>query len=102
MTRTVWVCLVAYVYMLAILLYSVIGRIRAMTSHLGVANEGDDTVYRACDCVHDGSVKVWFPGEPGGDICARLCVYVFRYVQIVLYDVGGCHMDVIIHPEEVD
>ena len=28
--------------------------------------------------------------------------YVFGIVQIVVYDVGGCHMSVVIDPGEVD
>ena len=47
MTRMTWVCLVVYGYMLAILLYKVIGKIRLMTLHLGVVNGGSDTVDRA-------------------------------------------------------
>ena len=40
--------------------------------------------------------------QGGGGICAQLCIYVFRGVQIVVYDMGGCHMDVVIDCEEVD
>ena len=88
MTRMTWVCLVTYEYMFVILLYRVIGRIRAMASYLGVVNEGDDIVNRACGHIHDMSVKVWCPGELGGDICTWLCVYAFRCVWIVLYDIS--------------
>ena len=29
-------------------------------------------------------------------ICARLCIYTFGIIQIVVYDVGGCHMSVVL------
>ena len=38
----------------------------------------------------------------GGGICAWLCIYAFGIVWIVVYDIGGCHMSVIIDPGEVD
>ena len=40
------------------------------------------------------SVKIRCPHDPGVGICAWLCIYVFRIVQIVVYDVGGCHISV--------
>ena len=47
---------------------------------------------------------LWHVGEErcphgsGVGICARLCIYAFRIVRIVVYDVGGCHMSVVIDP----
>ena len=32
----------------------------------------------------------------------RICVYAFRIIQIVVYDMGGCHMSVVIDPGEID
>ena len=46
--------------------------------------------------------KIRCPRDLGVGICARLCIYVFRIVRIVVYDVGGCHMSVVIDPGEVD
>ena len=54
---------------------------------------------RTWDCLCDMSVKISCPGDSGGGICAWLCIYPFRSVQIVVYDVGGYHMCVIINPE---
>ena len=73
-----------------------------MTLHLGVVNGGTDMVNRAWGHVHDMMVRMRCPGDLGGDICAWLCVYVFIYVWIVLYDMGGCHMDVVIDTGEVE
>ena len=102
MTRMTWVYLVAYGYMLAILLYRVIGRIRMMTLHLGVLIRGIDMIDRAWGHVCDMTARIRCPGVSGGDICAQLCIYAFRYIGIVVYDVGGYHMDVVINPGEVD
>ena len=96
MTRTTWVCLVAYGCILATLLYRMIGRIRVMALHLGVMNGGGDMVNRACDCVCGVMVKVRCPDRPGGDICAQLYMSTFEYVQIMSYDVGECNIDVVI------
>ena len=80
----------------AISLYRVIGRIRMMTLHLGVLNEESDMGGRTWNHVCGISVKLRCPRGPGVGICARLCVYVFGIVQIVVYDMGGCHMSVVI------
>ena len=45
------------------------------------------------------SAMISCSGGPGGGICAWLCLYAFRDVRIVVYDVGGCHMSVVIDPE---
>ena len=42
------------------------------------------------------------PGDLKVGICAQFGVYAFRYVWIVVYDMGGCHMDVVINCGEVD
>ena len=34
----------------------------------------------------------------GVGICSRLCIYVFGIIQIVVYDMGECHMSVVINP----
>ena len=81
-----------------ILLYRVIGRIRMMTLHLGVLNEESDTRGRTWDRVRGVSVKISCPRDPGVGICARLCLYVFGVVRIVVYDVGGCYMSIVIDP----
>ena len=59
-----------------------------MALHLGVVNGGGDMIDRACDFVCGTMARIRYPGDPGGDICAWLCVYAFGYVWIVLYDVG--------------
>ena len=82
----------------AISLYRVIGRIRVMTLHLGVLNEESDTRGRTWDCVHGISAKIRCPCDSGVGICARLCVYAFGIVQIVVRDMGGCHMCIVIDP----
>ena len=38
----------------------------------------------------------------GGDTCAWQCIYAFGYDLFVLYDMGGCNIDVAINPGEVD
>ena len=67
MTRMTWVCLVTYGYMLTMLLYKVIGRIRVMALHLEVVNGGSDMIDRACDHVHGAMAKIRYPGSMGGD-----------------------------------
>ena len=69
-----------------------------MTLHLGMANEGSDTGGRTQDHVCDLSAKIRCPHDPGVGICVRLCVYGFGIVQIAVYDMGGCHMSVVIDP----
>ena len=90
---------VAYEYMLTILLYSVIGRIRIMTLHLGVTSGRSSMISRTWDHLCDMSVKISCPGDLGRGICAWHCVYAFGSVQIAVYDVGGYHMCVVINPE---
>ena len=82
----------------AISLYRMIGRIRMRTLHLGMMNEESDTGGRTWDRVHDISAKIRCPRDPGVGICAWLCVYAFRIVRIVVYDMGGCHMSIVIDP----
>ena len=69
-----------------------------MTLHLGMMNKGSDMGGRTWDHVHDVSVKIKCPHDPGVGICARLCVYAFGIVHIM----GGCHMSVVIDPGEVN
>ena len=88
----------AYGGIFVISLYRVIGRIRMRTLNLGIMNEGSDTGGRTWDRVHDVSAKIRCPRGPGVGICARLCIYAFGIVQIVVYDVGGCHMSILIDP----
>ena len=45
---------------------------------------------------------VMCPGDSGGGICAQFCIYAFRSIWIVVYDMGECHMCVVIDPGEVD
>ena len=82
----------------AILLYRLIGRIRMMTLHLGVLNEESDMRGRTWDCVRDISAKIRCPRGSGVGICARLCIYAFGTVRIVVRDVKGCHMSIVIDP----
>ena len=82
----------------AISLYKVIGRIRMMTLHLGVLNKDSDMRGRTWDRIRGISSKIRCPCGPGVGICARLCVYVFGIVRIVVRDVGGCHMSIVINP----
>ena len=79
-------------------LYRVIGRIRMMTLHLGVLNEESDTSGRTWDCVRGVSAKIRCPRDSGVGIYAWLCVYAFGIVQIVIHDMGGCHMCIVIDP----
>ena len=92
---------VTYVYMLTISLYRVIGRIRMMTLHLGVLNEEISMTGRAWGCFCDVSVTISCSGGSGGGICVWLCIYAFGDVGIVVYDMGGCHMSVVIDLERV-
>ena len=85
-----------------ILLYRVIGVIRVIASNLGVVYGSDGTVDSQCNHVYGVLEKVSCSDGAGGGICAQQCVYAFGYVQIMLYDVGGCNINVIISPEEVD
>ena len=87
--------------MVAILLYRVIG-IGMMTLDLEIVNEGSDMGGRTWNHFHDVLVMIRCPHDLGGDICTWLCVYAFRSIWIVVYDVGGYHMSVVIHPGEVD
>ena len=87
-----------YGSMVTISLYRVIGRIRMMTIHLGVLNGECDTRGRTWDHVRGLSTKIRCPHDSGVGICARLCVYVFGVVRIVVHDVGGCHMCIVIDP----
>ena len=82
----------------AISLYRVIWRIRMRTLHLGVMNEGSDMGGRTWDRVHDVSAKIRCPRDSKVGICTRLCVYAFRIIRIVVYDMGGCHISVVINP----
>ena len=79
-------------------LYRVIGRIRVMTLHLGVLNGESDMKGRTWDRVCGISAKIRCPRDLRVGICARLCVYVFGVVRIVVHDVGGCHMCIVIDP----
>ena len=90
---------VACEYMLVISLYRVIGRVRMMTLHLGVTNGRSGTTSRTWDHLHDMLAKISCPGDLGGGISAQLCIYVFGSVWIVVYDMGGCHMCVVIDPD---
>ena len=69
-------------------LYRVIGRIGMMTLHLVMTNKGSDMGGRSWDCVHDVSVKIRCSCDPRVGICARLCLYAFGIIRIVVYDVG--------------
>ena len=69
-----------------------------MTLHLGMTNKGSDMGGRTWDRVCDALAKIRCPRDLGVGICAQLCVYAFGIIQIVVYDVGGCHMSVVIDP----
>ena len=73
-----------------------------MTLDLEMVNEGSDMGGRTWDRFHDMLVMVRCPHDPGVGICARLCIYVFRIIRSVVYDVGGYHMSVVIDLGEVD
>ena len=77
-------------------LYRVIRRIGMLTLHLRMMNTGSDTGGRTWDHVCDVSVKIRCPRDPGVGICTQLCIYAFGIVHIVVYDVGGCHMSVVL------
>ena len=70
--------------MFTISLYRVIGRIKMKTLHLGMMNKGSDMGCRTWDHVRDLLVKIRCPRDPGVGICARLCVYVFGIIWIVV------------------
>ena len=91
-----------YGNMVTILLYRVIGRIGMMTLHLKIVNEGSDMGGRTWDHFRDVSAMISHPRDLGGGICTRLCIHAFGIVWIVVYDMGGCHMSVVIDPGEVD
>ena len=69
-----------------------------MTVHLGMTNKGSDMGGRTWDRVRDVSAKIRCPCDLGVGICAWLCIYVFGIICIVVYDMGGCHMSVVIDP----
>ena len=69
-----------------------------MTLHLGVLNEESDTGGGTWDRVRGVSAKIRCFCGLGVGICAQLCVYAFRIVQIVVYDMEGCHMSIVIDP----
>ena len=73
-----------------------------MSLHLEIVNEGSDTGGRIWDHFCDVSAMISCPHDLGRGICAQLCIYTFRIIQIVVYDMGGCHMCVLIDPGEVD
>ena len=73
-----------------------------MTLHLRMVNEGSDMSGRTWDRIRDVSVKIRCPHNSGVGICIWICVYAFGIIQIVVYDVGGCHMSDLIDPVEVD
>ena len=79
-------------------LYRVIGRIRVMSLHLEVLIGESDTMGRTWDCICGVSAKIRCPCDLGVGICARLYVYAFGIVQIVVYYIGGCHMCIVIDP----
>ena len=85
-----------------ILLYRVIERIGMMTLHIEIANEGSDTDGRTWEHLCDVLAMISCPYDSGGGICARLCISAFGIIQIDVYDMGGCHMSVVIDPSEVD
>ena len=91
-----------YGNMVTIPLYRVIGRIEMMTLHLEMVDGGSDTGSRTWGRFCDVSVMIRCPHAPGVGICARLCIYAFGIIWIVGYDMGGCHMSVVINPGEVD
>ena len=67
-----------------------------------MSNEESDTGGRTWDRIRDVSAKIGCPRGSGVGICAQLCIYAFGIIRIVVYDVGGCHMSVVIDPGEVD
>ena len=91
-----------YGNMVVILLYRVIGRIGIMTLNLEIVNEGSDMGGRTWDCFCDVLAMISCPHDLGVGVCTWRCVYAFGIIQIVVYDMGGCHMSVLIDPGEVD
>ena len=99
MTRVTWVCLVVHGCMCTISLYKAIERIRVMALHVGVLNRRGNMVDSTCDYVHGVLGNVSYSDGPRGDICAQLCIYVFRHVWIASYDIEGCNINMVIDPE---
>ena len=91
-----------YGIMVTILLYRVIGRIGMVTLILEIVNEGSDMGGRTQDHFHDVSAMISGPHDLGEGICTWLCIYAFGIVRIVVYDMGGCHMSLVIDPGEVN
>ena len=73
-----------------------------MILDLEIVNEGSGTGGRTWDRFRGVSVMISYPHDLGGDICGQLCVYAFGIVLIVVYAVGGCHMSVVLDPDEVN
>ena len=69
-----------------------------MTLHLGVLNEESDTRGRTWDHVCGVSAKMKCSHGLRVGKCAWLCVYALGIVQIVVRDVGGCHVSIVIDP----
>ena len=65
-------------------------------------NEGSDMGGRTWGHFCDILAMIRCPHDPGVGICTQLCVYAFRIVWVVVYDMGGCHMSVVIDPGEVN
>ena len=65
-------------------------------------DEGSDMGGRTWDHFRGVLAKIRCPHVSGVGICAQLCVYGFRIIWIVVYDVEGCHMSVVINPGKVD
>ena len=63
-----------------ILLYRVIGRIGMMTLHLKIVDEGSDMGGRTWDHFCDVLAIIRCLCDSEGDICAWLCIYVFRII----------------------
>ena len=68
------------------------------TLHLGMMNKGSDMGGRTWDRVRDVSAKIRCPPDLGVGIYTQLSIYAFGIIQIVVYDMGGCHMSVVINP----
>ena len=67
-----------------------------------MVNEGSDMGGRTWGCFCDMSAMVSCPYDLRVSICTQLCIYAFGIARIVVYDMGGCHMSVVIDPGEVD
>ena len=63
-----------------------------------MTNKGFDMGGRTWDRVRDMLAQIRCLHDSGVGICARLCIYTFGIVRIVVYEVGGCHMSVLIDP----